>query len=526
MLTPKQKKIFEYIKKCLKENDYSPSLGEVGKHFGLVKSTVHQHIETLREKGYLKKIENQPRSIELNEKNKKSDLVEIPLLGIIAAGEPIEVFENPETIRVQKNLLSKSGEHYALQVQGNSMINEGIFDGSTVIIRKQPDAENGETVVALINGNEVTLKKIYKEKNGFRLQPANPNIKPIFTKELVIQGKVISVIRNFEELKEKINSENELVVQKKNKKERLPLNKIICGDAIELLDKLKPNSIDLVLSDIPYGISLDYWDILHKNKNTALLGQSPAQRGKKAFQRRGKPINGWSNADKNIPKEYQEWCYSWTQKLFPLLKDGASLFIFGARRTLHRAIIALEDSGFLLRDILAWEKPSAHHRAQSLSNLLKKRGSCKEAKQWEGWKLGNLAPKYEPIAWLFKPYDATTITDNVLINKLGAMNIEACSINGKSPTNILKFGFQEGESGLHEAQKPVELLEYLIKLVTTKEQIVLDPFIGSGSTAVACKRLGRKYIGFEISKDYCKIARKRLSETNSVKEIGPQNKLF
>ena len=209
MLTLKQKQIFEYIKKYIKQNDYSPSLEEMGRRFKLVKSTIHQHIEALRQKGYLNKIKNQPRSIELNKKEGNSGLISIPLLGTIAAGQPIEAIEEKETIEIQKNLLSKSGENFALRVQGNSMIDEGIYDGSIVIVRKQPTVENGETAVALINGNEVTLKKIYKEKSGFRLQPANPNIKPIFTKELTIQGKVISVIRNFEQLKKVIKNKKE-----------------------------------------------------------------------------------------------------------------------------------------------------------------------------------------------------------------------------------------------------------------------------------------------------------------------------
>jgi len=209
MLTPKQKKIFEYIKKYLKEKDYSPSLEEIGKRFGLVKSTVHQHVEELKEKGYLNKIENQPRSIEINKKQKISDLVAIPLLGTIAAGEPIEAIEDKETVEVPKSQLSKSGEHFALRVRGNSMIDEGIFDGDTVIIRKQPDAENGETVVALINDNEVTLKKVYKEKGKFRLQPANLNLKPIYTKDLIIQGKVTSIVRNFKELQDIIQDSKE-----------------------------------------------------------------------------------------------------------------------------------------------------------------------------------------------------------------------------------------------------------------------------------------------------------------------------
>ena len=201
MLTPKQKRIFEYIKNYIKEKDCSPSLEEIGRHFKLAKSTAHEHVETLKGKGYLKKIENQPRSIELIKEKKNSDLVEIPLLGTIAAGQPIEAIQDKEIIKVPKSQLSKSGEHFALRVEGNSMIDEGIFNGDTVIIRQQPTAENGETVVALINDNEVTLKKIYREKNGFRLQPANPNFKPIFTKELTVQGKVISITRNFPQTK-------------------------------------------------------------------------------------------------------------------------------------------------------------------------------------------------------------------------------------------------------------------------------------------------------------------------------------
>ncbi len=198
MLTKRQKQILDYITKFIKKNDYAPSLEEMKEHFKLSSvSTIHQHIEALREKRYLKKIENHPRSIEINNKRIESGLIAIPLLGTIAAGEPIEAIENPETITLSKSELPKTGNHYALKVEGDSMIDEGIFDGDIVILRQQSDAENGETVVALINDNEVTLKKIYKEKNRIRLQPANPKIKPIFTKELEVQGKVVSIMRHF-----------------------------------------------------------------------------------------------------------------------------------------------------------------------------------------------------------------------------------------------------------------------------------------------------------------------------------------
>jgi len=210
MLTKKQQQIFRHLKRFIQDNDHVPSVREIAQYFKLSSpATVQQHIEALREKGYLNE-SNQPISEGVNKKQRGDlNLVQVPLLGTIAAGEPIEAIENPEIITVPKTMLAKSGKHYALKVEGNSMIDEGIFDGDMVIIRKQHTAENGETVVALINDNEVTLKKIYKEKNKFRLQPANPSLKPIFTKNLMIQGKVVSVIRNFTELKKRVTQSKE-----------------------------------------------------------------------------------------------------------------------------------------------------------------------------------------------------------------------------------------------------------------------------------------------------------------------------
>lgn len=209
MLTKRQKQILDFISKYNECHGVSPALEEIKKRFRLRSvSNIHQHIEALEKKGYLNKIENQPRGIEINTLSKPVGTVNIPLLGIITAGEPVEVYEYRKNVTVSKNLIKDAGDFFALKVNGDSMINEGIFDGDTVIIRKQPIAENGETVVALINGSETTLKKIYKEKNGFRLQPANPALKPIFVKNLEVQGKVISVIRNFEKPEEKLN-ENE-----------------------------------------------------------------------------------------------------------------------------------------------------------------------------------------------------------------------------------------------------------------------------------------------------------------------------
>ena len=295
------------------------------------------------------------------------------------------------------------------------------------------------------------------------------------------------------------------------------LDSITLADCREHLSLLADDSIELLLSDIPYGINLDGWDVIHANTNSALLGQSPAQYGKSGFKRRGKPINGWSQADRNIGREYEDWCKSWVHLVQPKLKNGASLFVFGARRTIHRAINALEGTGFLLKDILAWKKVSAHHRAQRVSIVFDRRGLRDAAETWEGWRLGNLAPIYEPIAWFIKPYKiGGTIADNVLEHGVGAINIDECQTQGTNPTNLLEFGFQKNEQRIHEAQKPLQLIEFLIKLTTQENQTVLDPFMGSGTTALAARRLKRHYIGFEIVPEFHAQALRRLAiETGS-----------
>lgn len=287
------------------------------------------------------------------------------------------------------------------------------------------------------------------------------------------------------------------------------LNKIINADCRKIIPLIEDDSIDLFLSDIPYGINQNEWDVLHANTNSGLLGSSPAQFGKSGFKRRGKPINGWNEADKKVGKEYYDWCLSWTSLLFPKMKEGSSLFIFGGRRTIHRAILAMEESNFLLRDILTWKKTNAHHRAQKVSGIFQKRELNKESRQWEGWRLGNLAPITEPIAWFFKPYKKT-ITDNIIKNNLGAMNINGTKKYVNNHTNLLNFWFDKNELRYHEAQKPLSINEFLIELTTIEGQTVLDSFVGSGTTAIAAKNTKRNFIAIEANKYYTEIAKKRL----------------
>lgn len=298
------------------------------------------------------------------------------------------------------------------------------------------------------------------------------------------------------------------------------MSRVEQGDSIQLIKTVEDESIHLILSDIPYGINYDEWDVLHNNTNSALLGKSPAQKKcGTVFKTRGKPLNGWSQADKEIPLEYYQWCKLWSDDWYRVMKPGASCFIFAGRRLAHRCICAMEDSGFIFKDMIAWEKDSAAYRAQRVSCVFERRNDDVNSKRWEGWKIGNLRPLFEPILWFMKPYpQGSTLTDNIILNEIGAFNevklkelatlnegLEICS-------NILKVQTQRSDRGLHPTQKAVKLMEILISLVTIEGQTVLDPFCGCGTTLVAAKNLNREYIGFEINDKYYQNIINRMGE--------------
>ena len=290
-------------------------------------------------------------------------------------------------------------------------------------------------------------------------------------------------------------------------------NSVVATDSITAIRALEVASIHLILSDIPYGIGADKWDVLHKNTNSALLGTSPAQiRAGAVFRRRGKPLNGWSEADRKIPVEYQHWCESFAEEWLRVLKPGGSVLVFAGRRLAHRCIVAFEDAGFTFKDSLAWLRESAPHRAQRISIVFQRRGDDVSAEQWAGWRVGNLRPIFEPILWFVKPYTiGATIADNVLAHGVGAFNETAFIRYERTPDNVLRSGFAKGEGGRHVAQKPVKLLRTLIELTTLPGQLVLDPFCGSGSTLVAAKLAGREYLGFEVDPEAVKVAEERLA---------------
>lgn len=201
-LTRRQKQILDYIGEYIDAMGYAPSFEEIADHFGYSSlATVHEHLSNLERKGYIRKTYNESRSIELVEQGTSpSGMVELPLLGTVAAGLPIEAVPDTETLAVPPDMVRRSRENYVLRVQGNSMIEESIRDGDYIVVSAQDTADDGQMVVALVRGDSATVKKLYRERGGrIRLQPANPAMEPIVedARDVQIQGVVVGVIRKY-----------------------------------------------------------------------------------------------------------------------------------------------------------------------------------------------------------------------------------------------------------------------------------------------------------------------------------------
>jgi repressor LexA len=202
IILPKQKqKILQYLKDYIKDNGYAPTLSEIAKEFNVSSlATVHEHLQFLEENGFIIRDKDHQRGITIPELEKESAMaasVLLPLVGTITAGAPIEAIENRELeIPVPKELV-KNKNAYILKVKGDSMIESLIADGDYVICEKTEYAKDGDTVVAMLEDGTATLKKFFKTKNLIRLQPANKNYKPLYTKNVIVQGKVLGIIRQF-----------------------------------------------------------------------------------------------------------------------------------------------------------------------------------------------------------------------------------------------------------------------------------------------------------------------------------------
>jgi len=199
-LTRRQKEILDYLGRHIERKGYAPTIEEIGEHFGLSSlATVHKHLTNLQEKGLIKRAWNRSRALELVPTEVAVRAVELPLLGRVAAGAPIEAVQSTETIFVPEDMVGKKST-YVLQVKGDSMIEEQIRDGDYVIVEDRTTARDGEMVIALLEGENVTLKKLFREGGGkVRLQPANSRMKPIFVDQddIRVQGVVIGVLRKY-----------------------------------------------------------------------------------------------------------------------------------------------------------------------------------------------------------------------------------------------------------------------------------------------------------------------------------------
>lgn len=472
MLTKKQKKVLDYIESYCQKNGYSPSHDEIRKHFKLSSvSTANHYMKILQEKGYIKREKNAARAVEVGQ---KEDAVAVPFKGYIAAGQPIEAVEEYETVSVPKNMVSLSGEHFALGVKGDSMMDEGIFDGDMVIIRKQNTVQNGETAVALINNNEVTLKKIFREKNRIRLQPANPRLKPFYVKNVIIQGKVISAFRNIEtqDKKKEILRSGE-----KNKifsglKEKPYFNKenfvLYQGNCISLLNNMPEGSIDMIFADPPYNLS---------------NGGFTVHAGRMVSVNKG----NWDKS-RGFQDDY-DFHFKWLEACRRVLKSSGTLWVSGTYHSIYQCGHALQALGYHILNDISWFKPNA------APNL-----SCRF-----------FTASHETLIWARKDKKAKHTFDYKLMKegnwtedkfkKPKTQMRSVWSINTPKP-NEKKFG-------KHPTQKPLDLLRRIVLASTKASDIVLDPFTGSSTTGIAAALNGRKFIGIDKEKDYLDLSIKR-----------------
>jgi repressor LexA len=189
-LTKKQRAVYETINYYIRSYERPPTIREIGKELELAAATVQEHVNALREKGYIEKNEIAPRNL-------FAAAIQLPLSGLITAGVPIEAIEEREVMAVPASLVMDGANSYILKVKGQSMIEDGILDGDFVIIERNPSPKNGDVVVALLDNAFATLKRFYREPNRIRLQPANSSMDPIYVRDISIQGVVRAVIRQF-----------------------------------------------------------------------------------------------------------------------------------------------------------------------------------------------------------------------------------------------------------------------------------------------------------------------------------------
>lgn len=472
MLTKRKKQVLEYVTKYISRHDYAPSLEEIKKHLGLSSvSTAHYHIQALQEMGYLKKEDNQPRALATI---KSEPTIEIPLLGSIAAGQPIEAIETPnETVALPRNEIGTSGRCYALRVAGNSMINEGIFDGDIVVIKKQETANDGQSVVAIIDENEATLKKFYRENGRFRLQPANPDLFPIYRKEVEIRGVVVKIIRNLNapnrDFQKNVSLESNVEeFSKLFTKESFELNKIYNIECLEFMKNIGNETIDLIFADPPYNLSKSNFKMKFVKSGGSDLNTNKGE---------------W---DKFNQEDYEIFTKKWLSECLRILKKTGNIWVAGTYHNIYLTGHLMQKLGFEILNEILW------HKTDATPNL-----SCTR-----------FVADHENFIWARK-------------NRGNTFNYkEMKSINNnKQMRSIWSKGKTAGGKKIHPTQKPAWLLERIVLATSKPGDIVFDPFMGSGTTAVVAKKLNRSFLGTEINPCYYKAALERIDKTSNATSL-------
>ena len=416
-----------------------------------------------QKKSYIKREKNADRAVK---NGKRMAVVSIPFRGYIAAGQPIEAVEEHRVITVPKSMVAASGEHFALGVKGDSMIDEGIFDGDTVIIRKQNTVENGETVVALINGNEVTLKKIFKEKNRIRLQPANPKLKPLYVKAVIIQGKAIGTIRNLDEQEAQKIGKDIKVNEPKIQQPYFKADKIVIyQEDILKITAISENSVDLIITSPPYNVDIHYN----------------------------------SHADNLSYEDYLEFTQKWIKKCFDLARNEGRFLLNipldknkGGQKSVGADITKIaKDVGWKYHSTIIWNE-----------------GNISRRTAWGSFMSASAPYVIAPVELILVLYkDSWKKTGSNRENDITKKEFMDWT-NGVWTFN----GQSKKGAGGHPAPFPIELPRRCIKLFSFIGDTVLDPFLGSGSTLIASYLHNRKGIGVDIDRDYCNIAINRLQQ--------------
>ncbi|MCX5782011.1 MAG: transcriptional repressor LexA [Elusimicrobia bacterium] len=510
MLTKKQKQLLDYVRSYIGDKEVSPSLMEVKNHFRFSSiATAHYYIKTLRDKGYLYKAKGYPRSINIFQKQK---LKKIPLLGTIAAGQPIEAIpDEKESIAVPFEKVKSGKNYFALNVKGDSMIDENIENGDIILVEQQNTAKNGDRIVALIDNSEAILKKFYKKGGQIILQPANKSLNPIIidkNRAFAIQGKVIDVIKSGATA----NStylDDQTLPKTVCRHEKLPLNKIIHGDSAQELKKLPDESCDIIIVDPPYNIGKDFGN----------------------------------NFDKRELSEYVNWCKEWIRECIRVMKPTSTMFIYGFSEILAHISIELP----LEKRWLIW-----HYTNKNVASLnFWQRSHEAIICCWKKSPIFNRDDVREPYTEGFLNGAAGKIRKGTKgrFSNGDKETIYKAHENGALPRDVIKIPALAGGAGMserwflcntcnkvfeprklkehlnheiikHPTQKPLDLTQKLIKSsMPGKNGIILVPFVGSGSECVVGKRLGLSYLGFEINPAYIKIAEKWLESTKFIPNL-------